>query len=184
VQFLVEHGFCPPPKLLQPAIVNRFKYFGVADEVMNQQRALLESLLSGRRFNQLMDEEVLGDQAYSALDFLTDVQNGIWSELKAKPPQIDVCRRHLQRAYLDYLKKELSAKEAEAARPAGPRNSEATRVFSATTRDTDFRAVARAALGGLADRLDTAVGQARDPMTKVHLQDCRREVDLILNPKS
>jgi Met-zincin/Domain of unknown function (DUF5117)/Domain of unknown function (DUF5118) len=184
VQFLTENGFCPPPKLLQRAIVNRFKYFGVADEVMNQQRALLESLLSGRRFNQLMDEEVLGEQAYSALDFLADVQDGVFSELKAKSPQIDICRRHLQRTYLDYLKKELDHKDSVAARPAGPRDSESARVFSATTHETDFRAVARAALTALAEHLQAAIPQAHDAMTKAHLQECRHEVERILNPKS
>jgi hypothetical protein len=184
VRFLLEHAFCPPGKLLQSALVNRFQYFGVADEVMSQQRGLLESLLSGRRFNQLMDAEVLGDHAYSALEFLTDVQNGIWSELKMAAPQVNVCRRHLQRAYLDYLKKELAAKESSSARVVFPGNSDVDRLFSASTRDTDFRAVARAVLQSLDEQLQTALAQTRDPMTKVHLQDCRHEVDLILHPKT
>jgi hypothetical protein len=185
VRFLLDHAFQTPHKLLQPAIVNRFKYFGVADEVMNQQKALLESLLSGRRFHQIMDGEVLAaDTAYTALEFLTDIQDGIWSELKANPPAIDVCRRHLQRAYLDHLKKELNPKETAAAPPAFPGGDDAARLFNATTRETDFRPVARAALQNLAERLEAALPQAKESMTKVHLQDCRREVELILNPKN
>src|SRR5262249_7384987 len=98
VRFLIDHAFCTPKKLLQPALVNRFKYFGVADDVMNQQKALLENLLSGRRFHQMMDAEALApDKAYTAIEFLNDVQDGIWSELKASPPTVEVCRRHLQR---------------------------------------------------------------------------------------
>jgi hypothetical protein len=183
VRFLVDHAFCTPKKLLQPALVNRFKYFGVADDVMNQQKALLESLLSGRRFHQMMDAEALAPAtAYTAVEYLNDVQDGVWSELKASPTAVEVCRRHLQRAYLDHLKNELNPKETTT-RPVFPGGDE-SRIFSATNRDTDFRAVARAALHDLAERLDKAIPQAKDSMTRVHLQNCRREVDLILNPKS
>jgi len=185
VHFLLDHAFTTPKKLLQPAIVNRFKYFAVADDVMSQQQSLLESLLNGRRFHQIMDAEVLAaDGAYTAMEFLTDVQDGIWSELQVKPPKVGVCRRHLQRAYLEHLKKELNPKDTPAARPVFPGGEDTTRLFNATTRETDFRAVARAALHKLAERLEAALPATQDPMTKVHLQDCRREVDLILNPKN
>src|SRR5207253_4016033 len=75
VRFLLDNAFTTPKKLLQPAVVNRFKYFGVADEVTDQQRALLANLLSGRRFHQMMDAEVVAPEgAYTAMEFLTDVQ--------------------------------------------------------------------------------------------------------------
>jgi hypothetical protein len=122
--------------------------------------------------------------AYTAMEFLTDLQDGIWSEVKAPQPHIDVCRRHLQRAYLDELKKELTSKEPVPARPAGPDNDDVSRLFGATNRDTDFRAVARAALQSLAERLDAVIPQTKDAMTRVHLQDSRHEVEMILNPKS
>ncbi len=185
VRFLLEYAFTTPKKLLQPAIVNRFKYFGVGDEVADQQKALLTSLLSGRRFHQIMDAEAAAPaQAYTAMEFLMDVQDGIWSELKTSQPIVEVGRRRLQRAYLDHLKNELNPKDTTGARPAFPGGDDTARLFAATNRETDFRAVARAALQELSLRLDAAIPQARDPMTRVHLQDCRREVELILNPKS
>ena len=58
---------------------------------MNQQKAMLENLLSGRRFHRMMDAEALApDKAYTAIEFLNDVQDGIWSELKASPPAVEV----------------------------------------------------------------------------------------------
>jgi hypothetical protein len=183
VRFLLEHAFTTPRKLLQPAIVNRFKYFGVADEVANQQKGLLESLLGGRRFHQMMDAEVIApERTYTAMEFLTDVQDGVWSELKHSQPQIDVCRRRLHRAYLDHLKNELNPKETSGVRGI-PGGDESLRVLLAGTRETDFRAVARAALKELGDRLKAAIPEAADTMTRIHLQDCLREVELILNPK-
>jgi len=186
VRFLVEHAFTTPRKLLQPAIVNRFAYFAVADEIMGQQQALLKTLLGGRRFQLLMDAEVIGpERAYSSMQFLTDVQDGVWSELTISQPLVDVCRRHLQRAYLEHIKSELNPKEPATPAPIARRGDEAPlKVYSATTKGTDFRAVARAALRTLGERIDVTLPRVQDVMTRVHLQDCRREIELIMNPKS
>lgn len=171
VHFLLDNAFTTPKKLLQPAIVNRFEYLGVADAVTNQQVGVLNSLLSSGRFRQLMDAEVLAPaDAYTAMQFLTDMQDGIWSELKADHPQIDACRRKLQRAYVEQLKNEVTPKEV-----AGR--------FGASNSDTDFRAVARAALKDLNDRLGDAIEKTKDPMTLAHLKDCKEEVDQTLHPK-
>jgi hypothetical protein len=184
VRFLLDNAFTTPKKILQPAIVNRFKYFGVADDVSDQQRAILVSLLSGRRFHQMMDAEVVSPEgSYTAMEFLTEVQDGLWSELKISQPHIDVCRRKLQRAYLEHLKNEMYPKDSAGARPGLPGGDDG-RIFGASSRDTDFRAVARAALKDLADRLGVAVLQTKDPMTLAHLQDCKHEVEQILNPKN
>lgn len=187
VRFLLDHAFTTPKKLLQPQIVNKFKYFAVADDVMAQQRALLESLLSGRRFKLLQDGEIISpEQAYSALEFLQDVQQGIFSELKKPQPVIDPVRRALQRAYLEHLKSELSPKEAAAA-PTPPKTPtpDDVPVFSASSKGTDFRAVARAALADLSKELAALLfrGGPQDPLTRVHLEDCRREVEAILAAK-
>jgi hypothetical protein len=191
VLFLMEHAFSTPKKLLQPAIVNRFSYYGVANQIMNQQKGLLQSLLSARRFQLLMDAEVIdAKQAYSAMQFLTDVQNGVWSEVVAQAqtsapePVVDVCRRNLQRAYLEHIKNELNPKDVASSPILRPILPDDDGLFSASSRGTDFRAVARAALRTLAGQLDAAIPRAQDVMTRVHLQDCRREVELILNPKN
>jgi hypothetical protein len=175
VRFLLDNGLMPPRKLLQPTIVNRFKYLGVADDIMNQQKGILTSLLSNRRFQQMKDAEVLyGDNTYTALELLNDVQDGVWSELKAGQPQVDAIRRALQRAYLDHMKQTLvPAPAAAGGPPRGPAGG-----------DTDFRPIARAALQELAKRLDAAIPQTKDAMTKLHLEDSRHEIELILNPKA
>ncbi len=191
VKFLIEHALQTPKKLIDPAIVNRFKYSGVAEEVMSQQKTLLTGMLSGRRFRQLMDAEVVNHQkTYTALQYLNDVQDGVWSELRLEQPAVDAIRRGLQRSYLDHLKSELTAKEAatETPRPA-PRRGELSSLPTGT-KGTDFRAVARSALGNLLVQLDTVLnrrseGNQRvlDAMTRAHLEDCVREIKLILNPK-
>jgi Met-zincin/Domain of unknown function (DUF5117) len=184
VKFLLTHALTTPAKVLNPTIINRFKYAGVADEVMGQQKALLDSLLSQARVRRLMDAEILAaDNAYTALELVNDLQDGIWGELKTEAPKVDVCRRALQRAFLDILKKELLHEKDNATpvvtfpRPTGddelPPN-----------RNTDLRAVARAALTDLAARIDAAINRTRDPMTIAHLLDCKREVETLLRGKT
>lgn len=183
VKFLMSNAMTTPRNLLNPSIVNRFKYIGVADDIMGQQRFLMESLLSARRFKLLMDGEVMNPEAaYTATQLMADVQDGIWAELKDKSPAIDVLRRGLQRSYIDHLKRELSPKD-QAALPKLPFPIDDDVVFP-TTRGTDFRAVARASLARLVGQLDIAIPRATDSITRVHLEDCRREVDLILTQKN
>jgi hypothetical protein len=197
VRFLLDYAFQTPKKLLDPAIVNRFKYAGVADEVMNQQKSLLTSLLSGRRFRLLLDAEVVNHQkTCTALQFLNDVQDGVWSELRTEQPVVEAVRRALQRNYLDHLKTELSPREAPPAEvtqpmpPTPPRRRRDTTALATGTKGTDFRAVARSALATLASQLEMALrrradgtSRVEDSMTRAHLEDCLREIKLILNPK-
>ncbi len=190
VQFLLEHAFTPSKKLLQPEIINRFKYVGVAEEVMNQQKTLLRSLLSGRRFRQLQDAELVDRQkVYTAIAFLNDVQDGIWSELQQPEPTVEALRRALQRAYLEHLKSELNPKESsDSAASPFPRRGGDDSVATAA-KDSDFRAVARDGLRRLATKIEMLLklgkdGNSRvtDPMTRAHLEDCLREIQAILNP--
>src|SRR5262249_1998620 len=89
VAFLNENAFTTPKNLLNPVIVNRFKYIGVADDVAGQQKALLAGLLNARRFKLLEDEEVVNpEEAYSPLEFFLDLQGGLWAELRAASPKV------------------------------------------------------------------------------------------------
>jgi hypothetical protein len=182
VRFLLDNAFVTPKKLLNPAIVNRIKYAGVAEDVIGQQRSLLVGLLSGRRFRLLLDAEVLNNgKVYTALQFLTDVQEGVWTELRQSQPVVDAIRRGLQRSYLDHLKNELRDKESDDLPRGFPRGGFGS--LAGGTKGTDFRAVARASLQTLARQIETTLPRTEDAMTKVHLQDCQREVKLILEAK-
>ena len=79
MKFLLENAFTTPTKLLNPGIVNQFKYSGVADDVTGQQRSLLTSLLSASRLNRLFDAEVLDpDKAYTVVELVDDLQDGLF----------------------------------------------------------------------------------------------------------
>ena len=151
---------------------------------MGQQKSLLQSLLSGRRFQLLMDAEVIAPtRAYSSMQFLSDVQDGVWSELMVSQPLVDVCRRYSQRAYLEHIKNELNPKRALAG-PIAPRRRGASQGLSRHDARHRLPRRRRAALRTLGERIDAVLPRVQDTMTRVHLQDCRREIELILNPKT
>ncbi|MBI2804982.1 MAG: zinc-dependent metalloprotease [Planctomycetes bacterium] len=172
IKFLCDNAFTTPTKLLNPAIVNRFRYSGVAADVSSQQKFLMQSLLASGRIRRLADEELLqGDKAYTVMDLVDEVQNGIFVELKGEKPRVDVLRRSLQRAYLDHLKADLLP-------DAGGKGA-----FFGGADTTDFRAVARVAVRRLQGQIQSALSRSPDPITSAHLQDCEREIAAMLAQK-
>jgi hypothetical protein len=162
VRFLLQHAFIPPYALLQPAVLNRFRHIHVADLLLDQQKALLELLLSERRIRLLSDAEMLSpDDCYTALQLLSDVQAGLWQELETAQPRIDSYRRQLQRVYLQHAD--------------GVINSD----FGW---QSDFRAIARGLLQELAQRIELNLAKVQERMTALHLRDCGGQIERILTP--
>jgi hypothetical protein len=185
VAFLIKHAFATPTKLMNPEIVNRFKYNNVSSDITSFQNSLLRSLLSGGRLKRLQDGEVQeGDKAYSVSDLVDDLQAGIWSELSTDGAKIDPLRRNLQRTYLDIMKNAISPKPEEpapAAAPTGPGPRRGGPGGESAAGPEDLKAVGRDALGRLREKLANA--KAGDAITRVHIKDCLAEVDAILKEK-
>jgi hypothetical protein len=180
VHFLLAHAFVTPKRLLNPAIVSQFRYSGVANDVLSMQKTLLRTLLSHDRLNRVFDAEVMDpDKAYTVVELVGDVQDGLWSELKADQPRIEPLRRELQRTYLDILKSEFeSAPASDAPRPIGGR-----RGAMSGERVSELRAAARSALRDLSKQINTVLPNIKDPTTRVHLEDTRSEIEAALTAK-
>ncbi len=183
VKFLLDNAFATPTKLLAPAIVNQFKYSGSAADVSGQQKALLASLLGAGRLNRLADAEVVcpPDKCYTVVELVNDVQDGVWSELKADAPKIDPLRRGLQRTYLDLLKAEFDDKDAGPAAPTGPRGRVSDDGDGG--KSSELRAVARVSLRELSRQIAAALPKVKDAITKDHLEDCKSEIEDVLAGK-
>ncbi len=163
VQFLVANVFTAPTYLYPASIVNKIQFTGVSDRILQEQSMVLQSLLSNARIGRLQEKQVTSSApAYTVSQLVTDIQNGIWSELDSKSPTIDMYRRNLQRAYLKQM---------------GPR------VAPGSSVQNELRPVAVAALKVLQGRVQMALVHATDPATQLHLRDCRTQLENILNPK-
>ena len=170
VKFLLDNAFTTPTKLLNPGLINQFKFTGAASSIASQQRILLGSLLSTSRLARLADAELLDPvKAYTAVDLVGDLQDGLFAELKTDAPKIDPLRRQLQRAYIDILKTEFNPPA-----PTGPT------VPSART-PSELRAVARLMLADLETKLTQSRNKATDATTRAHIDDLRSEIGVILS---
>ena len=89
---------------------------------------------------------------YTVSELVTDLQNGIWSELGSKSPRIDLYRRNLQRQYLKQM-------DSKLAPGAGAQN--------------ELRPILETALNALQTKVQFALSQSSDPATRMHLRDCR-----------
>jgi Met-zincin/Domain of unknown function (DUF5117)/Domain of unknown function (DUF5118) len=181
VKFLLENAFTTPTKLLNPGIVNQFKFSGATSTVTSQQRQLLSSLLSASRLARLFDAEVLtGDKAYTPVELVDDLQAGIFSELKAAGPKIDPIRRQLQRSYIDILKNEFNPPTVDAGGPLLP-GRRSGGFGEPPARNSELRGVARVALTRLEKEIATAKEKAKDTATVAHLGDLAAEIKKILS---
>jgi hypothetical protein len=184
VKFLNDQVFMPPTNIIKRELLNQFQYFGAADIIINQQKTVLESLMSPMRFKLLTDGEALdAKNAYTLREFFADVQNGIFSEIAKPGVSVDVYRRALQRNYLEHIKTLLSRPAPAVAATGGRGGGELAAMFSATWQQTDFRGAARTLLAQLNQKLVAAAATAKDPATLSHIRDCQKEIEMILDPK-
>jgi hypothetical protein len=185
MKFLQEQVFMPPTNVIKPEVLNQFKYFGASDIIIGQQKTALEGLLSPMRFKLLTDAEALNPKdAYTLREFLADVQTGLFSDAVKAGASVDVYRRAIQRNYIDHIRSLLN-RPAAPATPGfgGGAPSELTAMVTASWQQTDFRGTARGLLQQLSARLAAAKSTARDEATRLHLEDCRKEIEMILDPK-
>jgi hypothetical protein len=172
VKFLINNALTTPTKLLNPGIVNQFKFTGATSAVTSQQRGILSTLLSPSRMGRLFDAEVLlGDKAYTPVELVDDLQAGVFSELKANEPKIDPIRRQLQRSYVDILKNEFTSSA-----PATPTFTPRGGFGDFGPRTSELRAVARVALTKLEKDIVAAKGKTKDVATEGHLSDLQAEI--------
>ncbi len=163
VKFLHENAFATPTWALKPEILRRIEPTGALDRIKMYQTMMLSSLLSNVRLARLTEQQAIdGASAYSAIEFLTDVRKGIFSELSVRGGvKIDAYRRNLQRAYLDNLGEKLNGR------------------FAATD---DTRGLVRSELRALSADVSLAMTGA-ERSTRAHLDDMKDQIAKILDPK-
>lgn len=163
VRFLNENAFATPTWAIKPDVLRRIEPSGALDLIKASQLRVLNSLMSGARFNRLVEQEAMdGAAAYKPAEFLEDVRRGIWRELEAPSVRIDAYRRNLQRAYLELLSEKL--------------NGRAPVV-------DEQRPFLRGELRSLNQMIARAMLHATDRATRLHLEDSKDQIAKALDPK-
>ena len=163
VRFLNDNAFATPTWAIKPDVLRRIQPSGTLDLIKASQLRVLNSLMSGARFNRLVEQEAMdGAGAYKPAEFLEDVRRGIWHELDTPSVRIDAFRRNLQRAYLDLLAEKLNGRAAVT---------------------DEQRPFIRGELRSLNQMIARAMLRATDRPTRLHLEDAKDQIAKALDPK-
>ncbi|WP_339925779.1 zinc-dependent metalloprotease [uncultured Cyclobacterium sp.] len=170
MDFIQKELFTTQDWLIDNNITNKIQDIGVLDRVRKIQVGTLNAILEWGRLGRVIENEAFnGSQAYSLLQLMTDLRNGIWLELNTGEA-IDVSRRSLQRAHIEKLE-ELMTKDASG-RSASSINAS----------QSDIRAVSRASLNVIQGEILRALPGTSDTMSKIHLEDSLERIKNILDP--
>ncbi len=166
VQYLVANAFQTPTMMVRPEILRRIEPTGIIDRVRNAQASIMGGLLNNARIDRMVEQVALdGPAAYSPVDFLTELRNGVWAEVGKPGASIDIFRRNLQRTYLSTMDNRLN----------GP-----------TAPSAEVRSLLKGELRAVGEAVDNALqrGGTRDEATARHLRDVIDEVATILDPRA
>ncbi len=173
MDFLQEQLFETPEWLISQEIFNKIEFDGNIERIRNIQERSLNNLLDFGRMARLMEnEEVNAGEAYSLLNMMSDLREGIFSELN-RGQKIKRYRRNLQRAYIDRLKYLMNEEQGNI--------SSWSYKSNINVAQSDIRPIVRGELKTLQNQLRRANRNA-DTLTRYHIEDALERIDLILNP--
>jgi hypothetical protein len=177
IAFINANVFATPMWLLPTDILRKLEPTSGQARVLALQQAALNGFLGSARLLRLQEHEaILGEQAYTTAQLLTDLRGGILSELSAAAAvKIDPYRRNLQRAYVDLLIARLAPAPA-AAGAAGAAAAPALKDDSRGAIRAELRTILQACVNAKA-------AMDGDTETKNHLADLRDQIIQALEPK-
>lgn len=162
VEFLLQNAFTPPAFMIRPEILRRIQPTGIIDRVRTAQTGIMGQILQAQRLDRMAEQYAIDGPkiAYAPLELLTDLRNGVWTELNKPGSPINVYRRNVQRAYIDNMDARLNGGGSSA----------------------EVRSLVKGELRILDRQIETALAGVTDDVTRRHLVDCRDEIATALNP--
>ncbi|MEM9325872.1 MAG: zinc-dependent metalloprotease [Bacteroidota bacterium] len=175
MDWLNTNAFSSPDWLISPDILRNINHAGHFDRINNVQARHLNTLLSFETIGRLIDAETLSSDYYSALEMMTTLRRGVWSEARGSQ-KVGLIRRNLQRSYLERMSYLMT--EEQRTIPARFRRFSARINFD--VEESDVRALVRGELNQLRTQLRSARTRVSDTMTRYHYDDAMARIDEIL----
>jgi ribosomal protein S18 acetylase RimI-like enzyme len=175
--FLDKQLFTTPTWLLNQQVLSDIGASPL-QVIYTRQDAVLNRIITPRTLNKLVSAETMdGAKAYKVTDFMGDMQNMIFREVKSNQA-IDVYRRNLQKLYVDKLINMVTPSSAAASVVLTGRGA----TVSRDPEQTDAVSVAKAQLRAINAMIKSAT--ISDSMSSYHLQDLSERITAALNLKS
>ena len=176
--FLNQQLFKTPIWMVDQEISNKIEFTGILERIRKTQTKSLNKLLDFSRLGRVIENEAINkSEAYTLIDVMNDLQNGIWSELKTNS-KIDAFRRNLQKAYIERLGYLINKDQSEL---KGMEKYSLKRT-PININHSDIVSVSRAKLEELKSLIIKKAPGFRDQNSKYHLKDMVSRIDKILNP--
>jgi hypothetical protein len=164
MRFIHQQVFITPTWLLDKKILSYTGNYPL--EIINTlQDGTLGKLISSQIFNRLINNESVNSKSYTILEFFSELQKSVWTELDTRA-SVDLYRRNLQKLYIDKMILYVASPST-----------------STPVKSTEVSAVVRAQLAALRAKMRTAILVAPDNMTRYHLQDLAGKIDNALSVK-
>jgi Met-zincin/Domain of unknown function (DUF5117)/Domain of unknown function (DUF5118) len=174
IRYLLDEGLATPKWLLDPEVLNRMRVFEISGEVMGIQKMLLEEMMFPLSFRVNEDAEIIKAGSGLPADMhLKLMRQGLFSEINATSPKVDLYRRQLQQTFVE----QLTTFSGEVQR---------FKSFSAlitslyTELSVDLRPTAMQTMRDLKQDLNNAIPRTTDTQTRFHFQQLVREIEKIL----
>ncbi len=180
MKLLQDEAFQFNLKLMKKDVLNLIEPQGNVDQINNTNTSLIRSLLDNVKIQRMVDTETkLGkdQKTYTAAEMISDLTDGIFSELNQKSIVVDPYRRKLQRVFIEEINTKLNPEKIAVAAPVNPFAPPQPNVGI-----TDLRPIARGKLIELQKKIAGAVNKAGDKVTQYHLQDLASVINKVLNP--
>lgn len=181
VAFLNAQLFTTPKWLLDQNVLSKINPESGVEAIKGMQDATLTSLLAGDRMVRLLETSTASKDNYSVDELITDLNKGIFSELKSNS-SIDMYRRNIQKLYVDKMIGLLKPGNAEVRSvPVGV--TYGFNIRRVNLAQTDLPSIARGQLNSLKNDLKMSSARMSDRISKYHVLDLISRIGEALDPK-
>ncbi|TXD48718.1 zinc-dependent metalloprotease [Polaribacter sp. IC073] len=161
LNWLQKNVFETQDWLLDQNILNKIDEAGYIETMSRYQNRFLRTLLNSKTLKRMMDAEVIQENNYAAVDMISDLRSGIFSETSSTK-NVAIYRRNLQKSFISNLNSLMN---------------------DASVKNTDISSIVRGELTTLKYQLNSASKRAVNKITKYHYKDAIVMIDAILDPK-
>ena len=200
LKFLLDRAFSTPSLLLDRDVLYRMAPYGGANALQGANVQLLRKLIDAGVFERMAEARELdpATKGYTGIDMLYDLNDGLFRELTAPVPVIEMYRRNLQRNYVllllvaagaekdpqgasnaiesrnvDSSPLSMQAHHLSGQRAANSPLSEVAQQYRKDGHPSEFRAALRLGAMDLHSKIDAAIGRVKHPATLALLRELK-----------
>jgi len=179
LMFINKQLFDTPNWLINEDISNKIEFTGSLERIRKIQEDNLNKILDFSRLGRIIENKLInGNQAYSLIEIINDLENGIWSEIRTNKA-INIYRRSLQKSYLERIDYLINTKDEE----IKEMDKYSLRRTKVKINQSDIVSILRGKLEELQLNVKKAIAKQTDQESKYHLKDIYNRISQILNPE-